>query len=87
MKNNDRDSTCANRQDSDLHHEQLENCDIRNKMIDWFYGAQDYFESNRTTLFMSASVLDRLIAKNFKLDPQDYELIAATIYLICAKLN
>ena len=43
LKNNDRDSTCAYKSDQVRHHEQLSDCDIRTKMIDWFYGAQDYF--------------------------------------------
>ena len=40
-------------------------------MIEWFYGAQEHYETGRSTLFLSIQLLDRLILKNFRMNNEN----------------
>jgi hypothetical protein len=56
-------------------------------MIAWLYCAQHAFKTNRSTLFIAISMLDRLITTNFHLQEPTHELVCATIIIMAAKFN
>lgn len=56
-------------------------------MITWLYRAQQAFKTNRSTLFLAISMLDRLITTNFQLKEETHELVCGTIIMISAKFN
>lgn len=60
---------------------------MRNYCVEWLYRAQANFRFSRSTLFLSFSLLDRLLQRGLSLTEQTHEVVAGALLLICTKFN
>lgn len=56
-------------------------------MLGWLYRAQRALKTNRSTLFLAISLLDRLIIRNFRIREDSFEFICGILMIISAKFN